>query len=237
MTIERVWDRFLTERDRALLDLGWRKREPFGLGARPVVLVIDDYRGSLGDRRLPLLEAVGEWPNSCGEEGWDAVERTRALLAAARSTGVRVVYTTNDPGGPPWSITMDRQRAGLDDAAWNRRYEIVDELEPEPDDVVIEKTSASGFFGTPLITYLNLWGVDTVLICGNSTSGCVRATAVDASSYRFRVAIVEDCCFDRTESTHAINLFDLDQKYADVISAEEAGSYLRGNLSANESDH
>lgn len=223
----RVWDRFLTDRDHALLELNWRKPSPMGFGERPVLLVIDDYRGSLGDQPLPILEAVREWPNSCGEEGWVAVARTRRLLDVARSSGVHVVYTTNDPEGPPWGVLVDRQRANLSDDQWLQRYEIVDELKPEPDDVVIEKTSASGFFGTPLITYLTRWRIDTVLVCGNSTSGCVRATAVDAASYRFRLGIVEDCCFDRTEATHAINLFDLDQKYGDVVSAGEAERYLR----------
>lgn len=223
----RVWDAFLSERDREHLARGWRKPGPFGLGARPVLLVIDDYRGSLGDRRLPLLEAVEEWPTACGLEGWEAVDRTAELLAVARAAGIPVVHTTNDPAGPPWAIAEGRTQSLIPADGWDRRYDIVDEVAPAPGELVIEKTSPSAFFGTALVAHLTHWGVDTVVACGNSTSGCVRASVVDASSYRYRVAVVEDCCFDRTEAAHALNLFDLDQKYADVISSDEAAAYLR----------
>ena len=213
--MDRVWDAFLSPRDREHVDLTWRKQAPFGFGSRPAVLVIDDYLASLGDRPLPLLDAVAEWPNSCGLEGWEAVDRTQTLLQAARARDVKIVFTTNDAQGPPWSLEA-AGRPSTPEHLHEHRYDIVDALKPEIGDTVLEKIHASAFFETGLIARLVLWQVDTVLICGNSTSGCVRATAVDASAYRLRVGVVEECTFDRTEASHAMSLFDLEHKYADV---------------------
>ena len=88
--------------------------------------------------------------------------------------------------------------------------------------MVLRKTAPSAFWGTPLAAHLNFLGVDTLFIAGESTSGCVRASVVEAVSYRYRVQVVEECVFDRHEATHAMNLFDLHQKYADVIPLKEA---------------
>src|SRR5688572_5628501 len=99
-----------------------------------------------------------------------------------------------------------------------RGNEIVAEVAPLPGDVVIHKGASSAFLGTPLTMLLRDLGVDTVVCCGETTSGCVRATVVDASSLRFHVAVVAECCFDRTQMSHHVSLFDMDQKYADVVS-------------------
>ena len=104
--------------------------------------------------------------------------------------------------------------------------EIVAEVAPEPRDIVVVKAKPSGFFGTPLLSYLIYLKVDTLLVCGVSTSGCVRATVTDAFSNNFRVGLIEDGCFDRTEAAHAINLFDLNAKYADVVSSAEVLEYV-----------
>ena len=86
---------------------------------------------------------------------------------------------------------------------------------------MLRKTAPSAFWGTPLAAHLNLHQIDTLIVCGEATSGCVRASVVDAASYRYRVQVVEECVFDRHEATHALNLFDMHQKYADVISLDE----------------
>ena len=99
-------------------------------------------------------------------------------------------------------------------------------MKPIPGEVVLRKTAPSAFWGTPLAAHLTYLGVDTLIIAGESTSGCVRATVVEATSHRYRVQVVEDCVFDRHEVTHALNLFDMHQKYADVISLSKAVSYL-----------
>jgi maleamate amidohydrolase len=103
----------------------------------------------------------------------------------------------------------------------------VDEVRPLPGEVVLKKTAPSAFWGTPLAGHLTLHGIDTLIVCGEATSGCVRASVVDAASHRYRVQVVEECVFDRHEATHALNLFDIHQKYADVISLAEASKYLK----------
>ena len=100
------------------------------------------------------------------------------------------------------------------------------EFKPQPHDVTITKQRASVFFGTPLVAHLTQLGVQTLVICGESTSGCVRATAVDAYSHGYHVVLVEECCFDRSLLSHKVNLFDMHQKYADVISVQDAIDYL-----------
>jgi hypothetical protein len=92
--------------------------------------------------------------------------------------------------------------------------------------VVLAKTASSAFFDTPLMSHLHGLGIDTLIVGGESTSGCVRASVVDAASYRFRTIVVEECVYDRHEAAHAINLFDMDQKYADVIATDAVLSYL-----------
>ena len=100
-------------------------------------------------------------------------------------------------------------------------YEIIDAVAPTPTDLVVVKQKPSGFFGTQMAGYLTLLGADSVIVTGGTTSGCVRATCVDAFSHNYRVALVEDCCFDRSEASHAMTLCDLNAKYADVVKTDE----------------
>ena len=105
--------------------------------------------------------------------------------------------------------------------------EIVAEVAPQPGDLVLEKNGPSAFHRTPLQDYLVALGVDTILVVGESTSGCVRATVVDGTSLRYKVGVVEECVFDRTEACHAINLLDMHLKYADVINLVATCAFLR----------
>ncbi|AEA27182.1 isochorismatase family protein [Pseudonocardia benzenivorans] len=225
MTDAKGWTRFLTEQDTALLDrTSWAKREPFGLGERPAVVVVDAYYGALGERR-PLEEILEAWPSACGPAGWDAVDRTVGLLDAARAAGAPVFYLTGLAANPnPWNRKARRSSRRRDP----NFLRIVDELAPQPGDTVLEKVTPSGFTSSALAPLLTAAGVDTVLVCGEATSGCVRATAVDACVIGHRVGVVEDCCFDRIEASHWMSLFDLDQKYADVIDRDAAITYLEG---------
>lgn len=107
-----------------------------------------------------------------------------------------------------------------------RDTDIVAAVAPRENEIVINKAKPSAFFGTPLLSYLIQFGVDSLVITGGTTSGCVRATVVDAFSYNFRVAVVEEAVFDRGQVPHAINLFDMEAKYADVLSLEELRQYF-----------
>jgi maleamate amidohydrolase len=221
------WSKFLTGQDKALLDkTSWAKSGPFGLGHNPVVLVVDLYYAALGHPRRDLLSAVAEWPSACGERGWEAVDRTAGFLDAARESGVPIVYFHQTP---PEYGRWNRKPAkrlkptpGLKDP-----NAIVSEVEPGPGDIVLTKIGPSGFHETPLKTILRAGGHDTVLVCGEATSGCVRSTVVDACTSGYRVGVVGDCCFDRFEASHWVSLFDMNQKYADVITAAAATGYLR----------
>src|SRR5207302_5872896 len=102
------------------------------------------------------------------------------------------------------------------------------DYKPPAGDVVITKQRASVFFGTPLVAHLTQLGVQTLIVCGESTSGCVRASVVDAYSHGLHVALVEECCFDRSLLSHQVNLFDMHHKYADVLHAEEVIAHLEG---------
>jgi nicotinamidase-related amidase len=243
--MSRVWDRFLTAQDKAHLAATEKDRR-VGFGSRPAVLNIDLYRGVFGDEpNAPLLDGVKQWSGYCGPAGWAVVPHVQALLREARALGIPICHATGlrdeDAGIPGWSAALHagRSRKPPSDAAARdrlaRRYDIIDEVAPLPGEVVVRKTAPSAFWGTPLMAELHRLGVDTLLVTGESTSGCVRATVVDAASYRFRVQVIEDCVFDRHEACHAMNLFDMNQKYADVISIGTALDYLRG-LQNNRTD-
>ena len=121
---------------------------------------------------------------------------------------------------------MGPDQAQLDPPTGVKPFDLTPELAPVDEEVVIMKSGPSAFHGTSLLTVLTRHNIDTLLVCGESTSGCVRATVVDAASYNFHTIVVEECVYDRTEAAHAISLFDMDQKYADVIGLEEVLTWL-----------
>lgn len=226
-----TWDDILTERDKQVFALsGYGKRA--GFGQRPAVLVIDVNYNFVGDRREPILESVKRFRNSCGEEGWVGVDNIKVLLAEARSKRLPVFYTTGH--GEEASLSFGRWHGknsrGSEDFSDEARKgnEIVAEIAPQKGEVIVRKQKPSAFFGTPLISMLNEVHADTVLIAGTTTSGCVRASVIDAFSYNFTVAVVEECTFDRGQASHKINLFDMNMKYADVVSLAEAVEYIKG---------
>ncbi len=227
---ERVWDRYLTEHDRASLADAPDRR--VGFGQRPGLLLIDLYRWVFGDRPQPLLEALPEWPGSCGLAGWQALPHIQALLRVGRAAGLPVFHVTglDGAGMPGWNEAIHAYggRGGKRASAHlKERYDIVDEVAPIDGEVVLRKTAPSAFWGTPLMAEIQRRGVDTLVVAGESTSGCVRASVVDGASYRLRVIVVEECVFDRHEAPHAINLFDMHQKYADVVPLADVVAHLQ----------
>jgi nicotinamidase-related amidase len=201
------------------------------LGKRPAVLVVDVIYNTVGERPEPILESIKKYRLSCGERGWEAISCIRELLEAARAQSIPILYSTNatrrdgvDLGR--WAAKNRRAREDATKENSEFGYQIVQEVAPEPQDVIIHKLKPSIFFGTPLISILRTLDVDTLLVTGVTTSGCIRATVIDAFSYEFKVAVVEECVYDRGEASHAMNLFDINAKYGDVIPLEEAKAYL-----------
>lgn len=231
---ERVWERFLTDRDKEHAEKRGRKAR-IGFGKKPAILLIDLYRAVFGDKPQPLLEALDEWPASCGMAAWDSIPHIQSLLSTAREAGVPVAHVTaldeRNSGMKGWAVanrpSSAREMSPAQEERRKRAYDIIDEVAPIDGEVVLRKNSPSAFNGTPLENHFAHMGIDTVIVVGESTSGCVRASVVDAASRRYRVMIAEEGVFDRTEAAHAINLFDMDEKYADVLPLAEIEDYLR----------
>jgi len=218
--MSRVWDDFLTEQDKATL-VG-RKSRSRGFGEKPAVLLIDLYRAVFGDKPEPILDALKRWPATCGPSAWEAIPHIQRLLNTARDMHIPVVHTTVLEGMPGWHAHRDPSINDDQD-----RIQIIPEVAPIPGEVVIHKSSPSAFWGTPLVGYLNSLGIDTLIVGGESTSGCVRASTVDGCTNRYRMVVAEECVFDRHQASHAINLFDLNQKYADVQPLDEIIEWMQ----------
>lgn len=203
-----------------------------GWGSRPVLLVIDVNYNFCGDKREPILDSMRTWRNSCGEAAWDAIPHIQRLIEVARSQRIPVLYSTAHDPRP------DRFDSGRWADKNSRRHEdalersvpgnaIVEQIAPLPQDIVLHKGKPSVFFGTLLNSYLVDLGADSIIACGTTTSGCVRATVIDGFSNNYRMSVVEECTFDRGDLSHRVNLFDMQQKYADVVSLDETTSFLK----------
>ncbi len=227
---EPIWNKFLTERDKAVFaSAGYGARA--GFGKRPALLVIDVSYAFCGDKPEPILESIKRWRNSCGEEAWAGIAQIKKLIGKAHEKELPVIYTTGvrradnwDSGG--WRAKNTRNAEAPKTQSNRDGYAIVDEIAPGPKDLVIYKQKPSGFFSTPMSAYLTQLHCDSVVITGTTTSGCVRATTVDAFSNNYRIALVEDGCFDRSEASHALTLCDMNAKYADVVKTDEVLSYF-----------
>lgn len=202
--------------DQEIIELYEPYRREVRVGRRPAVLAIDLYNKVYQGGNRPVRDVNRHYSGSCGEHAWRALEPSRLLFAAARAAGAPVIYTTRHADTGDVQSTHRRKQREADEL-----YGIKEELAPMPGDLVIYKERASAFFGTPLIAHLRQLGVESLVICGESTSGCVRASTVDAYSYAFHCVLVEECTFDRSPLSHKVNLFDLHHKYADVMHVEE----------------
>jgi nicotinamidase-related amidase len=224
---EPVWNAFLTERDKAVFKAsGYGARG--GFGRRPALLVVDVNYAFCDERPLPILESIKRWRNSCGEDAWIAMPYLKSLIDKAHAKGLPVIYTTGVQRTDNWdrgSWGWKNGRSGEDEIPRTDTHvdgnDIVAAIAPGPRDIVVLKQKPSGFFGTNLASYLTLLGCDSVIVTGTTTSGCVRATVLDAFSLNYRVALAEEACFDRSQASHAINLCDMNAKYADVVKTAE----------------
>mgnify|MGYP000277078869 CR=1 FL=1 len=153
------------------------------------------------------------------------------ILKSAREKRLPIIYTTNprredffDLGNPTFKSHRQKDQVDVQGHMGN---DIVKEIAPEVSDLFIEKRKPSAFFGTPLMSHLNMMKADSLIIVGSTTSGCVRASAVDALSYDIKVTIPHEAVFDRGEASHKLALFDLHMKYVDVTDLDEVSEYLK----------
>jgi nicotinamidase-related amidase len=228
----RVWDKFLAAEDAATLKE--RPHQVWGFGQRPALVLIDLYRWVFGDSRpASVLDAMVDWPGTCGPQAWDAIPHLQRVLSAARAAEIPIVHVTGlspfDSGVAGWSTRGGKETASPDPVMADRvrrRFDIIGEVAPLPGEAVLRKAAPSGFFGTLLMSHLHANDVDGIILVGESTSGCVRATCVEGRSYRFKMTVVEECVFDRHKTAHAMNLFDMHQKYADVLGIDDVVAHL-----------
>ena len=220
----RIWDDVIGEEERALYERAGYGR-PAGFGARPALLLVDLYVTDVDARegsrfRDPLPAGADQY-----------IPAVQQLLEAGRAARTPVFYSTNQYRAD------GRDMIGWKHKSWRaeshcrtldgRPVPFIPAVAPRPDDRIIYKQRPSVFFGTQLVGYLVDLQIDTLLVGGQSTSGCVRATVLDAFSYGFRTTVVEECTFDRATVSHKVNLFDMHQKYADVTPLGEVLDYLR----------
>ena len=192
---------------------------PVGMGSRPALLIIDVQYRTVGTTPMPFDEAVQEYPTSCGDVGWAAVAHIARLVSVFREKGWPILY-------PHVALkkSYDAGRLGAKVPAImgipEKAYEFVAEVASVEGDVLVPKRHPSAFFGTPLASYLVETGADSLVVTGCTTSGCVRSSVADAFSYNFRVSVPADAVYDRSPVVHEANLFDMAQKYADVMTTD-----------------
>ncbi|HEY1704430.1 MAG TPA: isochorismatase family protein [Trebonia sp.] len=224
-----AWDGIIPEADLAIYERAGFSRQPSWEG-RPTLLIVDALWGFIGHQPVDVLEAIKEYPTACGQAGWDGMARIAAAIAFFREAGLPVIYVCADGAGKSLygATTRTRRGEGAADptAADPSAYGIPEQIAPEAGEAVVMKTKASGFFRTSLDVLLWRNKIDTVLIAGATTCGCVRATTVDAHSLGFETIVLQDAVWDRSPFSHAVSLFELSMKYAAVTTVEEAVAAL-----------
>ena len=182
-----------------------------GFGSFPALLIVDFVNGFANPDEFG------------GGNIGSAIEATKGLLVECRSAGVPVAYTRvvyADDGADNGVFCM--KAPGLKDLTEDAPgSQVVDDLAPIDGDYIVRKTQPSAFFGTSLQSWLTAKRVDTILVAGCTTSGCIRASVIDSMSYNFKTIVVTDCVGDRAIGPHEANLFDMEQKYADLMTSAE----------------
>jgi maleamate amidohydrolase len=224
------WDAILTPEDRAILARGrWAQRA--GFGKSPALLLIDCQYYMAGIRGAP--DNATKYPLACGEVAFAAIDQMVRLLNAARSARIPIFFTRYvvDPVNDDVGMFHRKIGAGIGRGenlyfAGTHGAEIVADLKPLPNEIVIDKKRFSAFLGTPLLSLLIDRRVDTLIIVGGSTSNCIRAAALDSTQYNFFTIVPEEAVYDRLPIAHTLNLFDINRSYGDVMSVDEVLAYL-----------
>jgi nicotinamidase-related amidase len=219
------WDGIIPEEEqKAYGAAGFGRRS--GIGRRPGLLIIDVQYRTVGTKPMPFWDAIKEFPTSCGQVGWDAVGNIQPLLAMFRERNWPVLYPHVSPKESFDQGRLAEKVPALMTVA-RHGYDFVEEVRPQGEDVLLPKKHPSAFFGTPLASYLIDLRIDTLVVTGCTTSGCVRGSVVDAFAYNFKVVVPSDAVYDRSKVSHAVNLFDMASKYADVMPTQECIETLR----------
>ena len=221
-----AWDQVITDDEKKRY-----KEAGFGgqgsIGKRPALLIIDVQYRTIGTTPKPYWQAIKEYPTSCGDVGWNAVENIKRLVSLFRDRGFPILY----PHVAPKNLATDGGRLaekipsimGID----AKGYEFVEEIAPVSGDILLPKKHPSAFFGTPLVSHLIDLNVDTLVVTGCTTSGCIRSSVTDAFAYNFKVLVPDDAVYDRSPTSHAVNLWDMNAKYADVHTSSEIISLIK----------
>ncbi|MBE6544146.1 MAG: isochorismatase family protein [Ruminococcaceae bacterium] len=221
-----IWEDMLTDDDRAVIEKG-HYGQPRGFGKKPLLLIIDLQPNYIGADK-PIAEQLDEWPSGGGEACWRGVEKILSLRDVARECNVPIFYTRNVQNATnlfdSFATKTKRNQTKYIDGA--PEAELLDCVKPLPTEMIIPKSYASAFYGTPLQSYLIKLGIDTLIIVGGSTSGCCRATAVDAVTRNYNLGYVEDCLFDRITISHKAALLDVWMKYGDVVMSDYVKEYF-----------
>ncbi|MEW6671924.1 MAG: isochorismatase family protein [Thermodesulfobacteriota bacterium] len=217
----REWQIYLPEEDRKIYEkAGYSARQPFG--NNPALIIIDVVLSFTGTRPMPILEAIEEFPTSCGQAAWEALPKIKEILEVSRAAGIKSVFIKANPVDKYFAGYSTKGHLKHEQAFIKKDYPIHPMLTPLPDEYVCQKSKASAFFDTPLASYLHRIRADCVLITGCVTSGCVRSTTIDAWNAGFPPFIIEEGVFDRSRHSHLTSLYELNAKYATVITLEEA---------------
>lgn len=213
------WKSVFPEEDRKIYEKGgfMASQQP---GKKPALLIIDMVESFTGSRRMSIEEAQKEFHTSCGEVAWEAIDNIKVLLAKFRESNLPVLFVKGNPMDRYFCGIAVKPHKGKKAATLSDDSPIVGEIAPLEQEYVLEKAKASAFFGTPLVSYLVKNDIDTLYIVGTTTSGCIRASVIDAFSYGYKVFVVEECVFDRSQFSHMINLYEMNAKYADVVSID-----------------
>jgi maleamate amidohydrolase len=222
----REWEQFIPEDERKMYEkAGYKGKQEFG--RNPALLIIDVITGFTGTKPMDVMDAIDEFPTSCGKVAWDALPNIQKLLHACRDVEIPVIYSTSDPDFK--AAFGNATKRGVDATDFEKlATEFPDMIKPREGEFIVRKARASAFFGTHLITYLVRKNIDCLLVTGTSTCGCVRGTVLDGYSYGYSVFPVEECIFDRSRTSHLVNLFEMNAKYSTVIQLEEAMKYVQG---------
>jgi len=207
---ERVWDRYIEEPFRSRVA---RQTNSPQITKKSALVVIDLYNLVYEGGDKPVSELIDQYPSSCGEHAFRAIEPTNKLIALFRNRELPVFFSTKDFVRSQRTGNATHRPRNLPKPA---DYEICPAIDFQPTDVLIKKLRASVFFETSLQEHLQRLGVGDLFVAGESTSGCVRASVVDAFSFGYRVCVVEDCVFDQNPVSHAVNLYDVQHKYGHV---------------------